>query len=177
LRQTLQRISKSVAVAEKEYKTAKAVSDPIEAALADAKRRLEESMGANKLGSILELEDLDAIANKETEMVEILLCCVADFSWPFDCCAAEYPQLPKLREATRRLEDAKAVLQRIHRHEAAAKQGLEYWKKRSIEADAILRDRLKTLEDMQATEVVARAQRFEAWKQVGGHPVDVLVKS
>jgi hypothetical protein len=68
--QTIQRISKSVIVAEKEYRTAKSVSDPIETALADAKRRLEESMGANKLGSILELEDLDAITSKETEMVQ-----------------------------------------------------------------------------------------------------------
>lgn len=69
----LSRIQKTVAAAEKEYKAARAVAEPFEIALAEAKAKLEASMGSNRLGSLLELEDLDAIAGKEKELVR----------WPF----------------------------------------------------------------------------------------------
>ena len=72
--QTGHRLGKALAAAEKEYKSAKTVLDPLDKVWADVKGRLEEAMGSSKLGSMLEMEDIDVITRKEKELVRATVC-------------------------------------------------------------------------------------------------------
>lgn len=75
-------------------------------------------MGSNKLGSLLELEDLDAIAGKEKELVRhIAHVASVDFSCVFIANDSMFsPQQVKLVDAQSRVEDATAVLTRLKKH-------------------------------------------------------------
>jgi hypothetical protein len=67
--QTVAKIAKALVAAEKEVKSQRIVTDPIEKAIAEAKSKLNDAMGPNKLGSMLELEDLEVMSTRENELV------------------------------------------------------------------------------------------------------------
>lgn len=69
--QTVAKIRKLAATAESEYRSAVNAIQPLELAAQDLKRQLEEAMGSDKLGSMLDLEDLDVVGQKEKEMVRV----------------------------------------------------------------------------------------------------------
>ena len=67
--QTVAKIRKLASTAESEYRSAVNAIQPLELAAQDLKRQLDEAMGSDKLGSMLDLEDLDVVGQKEKEMV------------------------------------------------------------------------------------------------------------
>ena len=67
--QVVSKLSKSLAIAEREYATATAHAAPLEEAYALLTFRLESAVGTTKLGSELQLEDIDALVQREKDQV------------------------------------------------------------------------------------------------------------
>jgi hypothetical protein len=171
--QTVARIRKLVSTAEAEYRSAVNAIQPLEATLLDLKRQLDEAMGADKLGSLLDLEDVDVVGQKEREMVRVFtlgcVCCTGFPSHLGNACACGLiccGQAPMLQAREARLNDAKQYRLLIGKYTGAANDGLVYWRSRLAEAEALVRGREKRLDELMTLEVRQKAARFENWKQV-----------
>ena len=72
LLQIVEKLSKAFSAADREHKAALAVAAPLEEALAEVMGKMESIVGTAKLGSQLELDDVDALTRRDREQVCVL---------------------------------------------------------------------------------------------------------